>query len=261
MTSAVLSPAGVALLLAHLLLLGAALFVQGLSLQQRVRARRLASGPAALALGAAAFTLASGWLERGALVISALWLAPVLLGLVIIRENQVGIVIKKFARRSLPAGEFIALNGGAGYQADTLPPGVHFGFCFWQFRVIKTPVVVVAPREIALVVAAAGVRIAELQAQSTIKRATGEAESTGLRALGESEAIRATGTAKAGAYRAGVESLGAANYTVMQLTQTLAEKNVRIVPDVSVTGAQGHHGLLDSMLALAARDKIEKRAA
>jgi len=39
----------------------------------------------------------------------------------------------------------------------------------------------------------------------------------------------------------------------MQLTQTLADKGVRIVPDVSVTGAQGSNGLLDSMLALLAR--------
>jgi uncharacterized membrane protein YqiK len=106
-----------------------------------------------------------------------------------------------------------------------------------------------------------GVRIAELHAHSAIKKATGDAESTKLRALGEADAIRATGTAKAEAYRAGVDSLGAANYTVMQLTQTLAERNMRIVPDVSVTGASGTHGLLDSMLALVAREKTEKRAA
>jgi len=82
-----------------------------------------------------------------------------------------------------------------------------------------------------------------------------------LRALGEADAIRATGNAKAEAYRAGVEALGGGNYTVMQLTQTLADKNVRIVPDVSVTGAQGANGLLDSLLALVAREKNDQRAA
>ena len=87
-----------------------------------------------------------------------------------------------------------------------------------------------------------GVRIAELHAQSAIKKASGDAESTKLRALGEADAIRATGGAKAEAYRVGVESLGSANYTLMQLTQTLAEKNIRIVPDVSVTGAAGTNG-------------------
>lgn len=60
-----------------------------------------------------------------------------------------------------------------------------------------------------------GVRIAELHAQSAIRSASGAAESTKLRALGEADAIRATGNAKAEAYRAGFESLGGANYTVM----------------------------------------------
>jgi uncharacterized membrane protein YqiK len=50
-----------------------------------------------------------------------------LFGVVHIGEQQVGLVIKRFAMRSLPPGEIIALNGEAGYQADTLPPGLHFG--------------------------------------------------------------------------------------------------------------------------------------
>ncbi len=159
MTSAVLSPAGVAVLFAHLLLVALALVCKGLALQQRGFARRLAFGLLAAILGGAALALAATWLERGVLLFAALWMAPLLLGLTIIRENQVGIVIKKFSARSLPAGQLIALDGEAGYQAETLPPGLHFGYFFWQFRVIKSPVVVVAPGEIALVVAAAGAPI------------------------------------------------------------------------------------------------------
>jgi uncharacterized membrane protein YqiK len=102
-----------------------------------------------------------------------------------------------------------------------------------------------------------GVRIAELHAQSAVKQANGEAESTRLRALGEADAIRATGTAKAEAYRAGVQSLGSESYTVMQLMQTVGERGVRIVPDVSVTGTQGSNGLLESMLGLLVREKVK----
>ncbi len=159
MTSAVLSPAGVAILFAHLLLLGVALVLKGLALQQRTLGRRLAFGLAALAAGLTAFVFAADWFERGILAFAALWMAPILLGVVIIRENQVGIIIKRFSARSLPAGQLIALDGEAGYQADTLPPGVHFGYGFWQFRIIKSPVVDVAPGQIALVVAAAGAPI------------------------------------------------------------------------------------------------------
>jgi uncharacterized membrane protein YqiK len=159
MTTTLLTPAGAVALCTHLLLLGAALVLKGYALQSSDRARRWIVGACALALGLAAFVLAADWLERAVLLFSALWMAPLLLGIVVIRENQVGIVIKKFAARSLPAGQFIALNGEAGYQADTLAPGLHFGLWFWQFRVLKSPVVIVAPGEIALVVASAGAAI------------------------------------------------------------------------------------------------------
>ncbi len=159
MTSAVLSPAGVANLFAHLLLLALALITAGAALQRRTALIRLTLGGTALALTLAAFGLADGWTERSTLLLAGLIFGPALLGLVLIRENQVGIVIKKFARRSLPAGQLIALDGEAGYQADTLPPGLHLGCWFWQFRVVKSSMVNVAPGEIALVVAAAGAPI------------------------------------------------------------------------------------------------------
>src|SRR5256714_719745 len=86
-------------------------------------------------------------------------IAPSLLGVVFIRERQVGIVIKKFGSHPLPPGHLIAVNGEAGYQADTLAPGLHFGFFRWQYRIIKAPVTIVPQGEIALVVAADGASI------------------------------------------------------------------------------------------------------
>lgn len=82
-----------------------------------------------------------------------------ILGLVVIREREVGIVVKKFGRASLPAGRFVALNGEPGYQADTLSPGWHFGYLPWMYRVAKAPVVVIPQGEIALVVASDGAAI------------------------------------------------------------------------------------------------------
>jgi uncharacterized membrane protein YqiK len=100
-----------------------------------------------------------------------------------------------------------------------------------------------------------GVNIAELKASASVKQATGEAEAVRLRALGEAEAIRATGHAKAEAYRAGVEALGQQSYTVMQLMQTVGERNVRIVPDVAVSGANSNPGLVDGLLGLMLRNQ------
>jgi len=100
-----------------------------------------------------------------------------------------------------------------------------------------------------------GVNIAELQANAHVKQATGEAESVRLRAHGEAEAIRATGQAKAEAYRVGVEALGAQPYTMMQLMQIVGERNVRIVPDVAVSGTNANPGLVDGLLGLMVRSQ------
>jgi uncharacterized membrane protein YqiK len=105
-----------------------------------------------------------------------------------------------------------------------------------------------------------GVQIAELQANSHIKQATGDAQAIRLRAGGEAEAIRITGQAKAEAYRVGVEALGTQSYTVMQLMQTIGERNVRIVPDVSVTGASANPGLVDGLLGLMLRSQTGAQA-
>ncbi|HXA44462.1 MAG TPA: flotillin family protein [Candidatus Angelobacter sp.] len=89
-----------------------------------------------------------------------------------------------------------------------------------------------------------GVNIAELKASANVKHATGEAE-----------AIRATGRAKAEAYRAGVESVGVQSYTLMQLMQIVGDRNVRIVPDVAVNGANGSTGLVDGLLGVMLRNQ------
>jgi uncharacterized membrane protein YqiK len=82
-------------------------------------------------------------------------------GLVVISEREVGVVVKKvsFAGRSLPPGHLVALNGEAGYQADTLAPGWHWGYWPWQYSVRRESVVVVPQGEIALIVANDGTSI------------------------------------------------------------------------------------------------------
>jgi len=85
--------------------------------------------------------------------LSILFLASPVLGLVVIRESEVGVVAKRFARRSLLPGRLIALDGEAGLQADVLSPGWHLGYWPWMYRVSRVSVVVVPQGEIALVVA------------------------------------------------------------------------------------------------------------
>jgi uncharacterized membrane protein YqiK len=89
----------------------------------------------------------------------ALILFAVFSGFVVIGEQQVGIVVKNFSRKSLSDGRFIALNGEAGYQADTLAPGWYFGYWFWKYSILKRPTVIVPQGEIGLIVAADGTAI------------------------------------------------------------------------------------------------------
>ena len=78
--------------------------------------------------------LAAGWIGLG---IAWYWYALALVvmilasGSVLIRERQVGVVVKRFAGNSLPPGRLIALAGEAGFQADTLAPGLHYGYWPW----------------------------------------------------------------------------------------------------------------------------------
>jgi uncharacterized membrane protein YqiK len=62
-----------------------------------------------------------------------------LFGMVVIPEDAIGIVTKKFVlfgtHKALPDGAVVALQGEAGVQADTLAPGVHFGLWPWQFDI------------------------------------------------------------------------------------------------------------------------------
>jgi uncharacterized membrane protein YqiK len=60
-----------------------------------------------------------------------------------IPNNRVGIVEKLWAAKSLAEGHLIALNGEAGYQADLLRGGIHFGFWRWQYRLHQVALVTI----------------------------------------------------------------------------------------------------------------------
>ena len=85
-------------------------------------------------------TVVFGFGVGAALLVSAAVLAW--LSTWIIRENESGLVVKKFGP-ALPAGQIVALRGEAGYQARLLSPGWHVGLWRWRYRVVRVPMVVV----------------------------------------------------------------------------------------------------------------------
>ncbi len=81
-------------------------------------------------------------------------------GVVIIPNNQVGIVNKKFVltgrNRTLPDGAIIALNGEAGVQADTLAPGLHFWYWPWQYVIRQEPFITIETSKLGVIEAQDG---------------------------------------------------------------------------------------------------------
>jgi len=76
------------------------------------------------------------------LIVGVLVVLVLLSGERFIPNNRIGIVEKRFGRRSLKSG-FIALNGEAGYQPNVLRGGLHFLMPF-QYRVLISPLVTIA---------------------------------------------------------------------------------------------------------------------
>ena len=81
-------------------------------------------------------------------------------GMVIIPENKIGLVTKKFvligANKSLPDGKILALNGEPGYQADTLAPGLYWGYWVWQYSIDQAELTIIPKGKIGLISAKDG---------------------------------------------------------------------------------------------------------
>src|SRR5437868_3853000 len=78
------------------------------------------------------------WVMAGIAAVAVILLIPTLLGMRVIPNNMVGIVEKLWSTGgSLPEGRLIAMDGEAGFQAELLRGGVHFGYPLWQYRVHK----------------------------------------------------------------------------------------------------------------------------
>ena len=83
----------------------------------------------------------------------------VFFGVVIVPEDRIGLVTKKFVlfgNQQLPEGRIIASQGEAGFQAQTLPPGVYFGKWIWQYDITFQPFTIIPTGQLGLVLARDG---------------------------------------------------------------------------------------------------------
>ena len=84
----------------------------------------------------------------------------VFFGMVMVPEDKIGLVTKKFvlfgADKSLPDGRIIATKGEAGYQAQTLAPGLYWGMWIWQYSIDMTGFTIIPEGKIGLVLSKDG---------------------------------------------------------------------------------------------------------
>jgi uncharacterized membrane protein YqiK len=86
-----------------------------------------------------------------------------LFGMVIVPEDKIGLVTKKFVlfgeHKELPDGRIIATKGEAGFQAQSLAPGLYFWKWVWQFDVAMEEFTVIPEGKIGLVLSKDGAEI------------------------------------------------------------------------------------------------------
>ncbi len=105
-------------------------------------------------------------------LIALWWILPILLfflfyrlffklfGIIIVPEDKIGLVTLKFVlfgdNKQLSSGRIIATDGQAGYQAQTLAPGLHFWKWLWQYNVTLEPLTIIPSGKMGLVMAKDG---------------------------------------------------------------------------------------------------------
>lgn len=95
------------------------------------------------------------------IILAAILIIIILSGIRFIPNNRVGIVEKRFGRKSVKGG-FIALHGEAGYQPDVLRGGLHYLMPF-QFVVHFAPLVTITQGKIGYIFARDGHPLSAMQ--------------------------------------------------------------------------------------------------
>ncbi len=106
------------------------------------------------------------------LLISLWWVIPIIaalvaykfvlrvfFGMVIVPDDAVGLVIKKYAltgEKRLPDGRIVAINGEAGMQAKALAPGLYWAMWPWQYTINMQPFTIIEQGKLGLVKAKDG---------------------------------------------------------------------------------------------------------
>ncbi len=111
---------------------------------------------------------------------------------------------------------------------------------------------------------------ANAEAEATRARAAAEAEATKLNASAEAEQISKTGLAEAekimaigrstaDAYELQVKAMGGNNFTKYKITEEIGKNNIKVIPDVLISGGNGSDSSISGLLGLQLIDMLNER--
>ncbi len=111
---------------------------------------------------------------------------------------------------------------------------------------------------------------ATAEAEATKLRAGAQAESTKLNASAEAERISKTGNAEAEkilaigkstaeAYELQVSAMGGDNFTRYKITEEIGAKNIKVIPDIIISGGNGTDGSMNGLMGLKLMEMMSEK--
>ncbi len=111
---------------------------------------------------------------------------------------------------------------------------------------------------------------ANAEAEATKLRAGAQAEATKLNASAEAERISKTGNAEAEkilaigkstaeAYELQVSAMGGDNFTRYKITEEIGAKNIKVIPDIMISGSNGSDGPMNGLMGLKLMEMMSEK--
>lgn len=111
---------------------------------------------------------------------------------------------------------------------------------------------------------------ANAEAEATKLRAGAQAEATKLNASAEAERISKTGNAEAEkilaigkstaeAYELQVSAMGGDNFTRYKITEEIGSKNIKVIPDIMISGSNGSDGPMNGLMGLKLMEMMSEK--
>lgn len=97
------------------------------------------------------------------------------------------------------------------------------------------------------------------QAEATKLNASAEAERISKTGLAEAEKIMAIGKSTAESYQLQVSAMGGDNFTRYKVTEEIGKGNIKIIPDVLISGNGGSDGSISGLLGLKLMEMIDTK--